>query len=292
MEDIKPKTPPSVEAKSHKRVAICVYKDHIEPETEFLLDRLVQKKWTVLRREGSANIDTSRSMFAGEALSLGAEWILWIDSDMVILPEQVEELERIAYGSGGKVTVLSALASRRGGDTPANSIFDPSPRYVGDVVNVTTGCGAACLLTHRSVYDDLIAAFRMHEVLSMNHVFYPWFEKIKFWFHAGEYICLEEEIDGPERPPHAKLFWASEDQSFAIRAKLCGHPVWVHTGVQIGHKVKEVQWPDWRKADLKYNPRKGELLKIPYGPKPSPPKPPAEVVPPTRKQNHKKAKKK
>lgn len=232
-----------------KKACICCYGDTIEPETEMLFDKIKADGWAIFRRPGGANIDISRSIAVCEALSHGANRILMVDSDMVIQPEQIRVLEKAM--DEHNYTVVSALASRRGCKTPATSAYSRPVDYVGDIVPVNTGLGAACLMVDVQVFADMERVHRIQLVASQGTRFLPFFEKVKFWFNK------KNEFGGIVNPDSANdeileadddwtQYWASEDQSFTIRAKLAGHPAYVHTGVQIGHKVKEVQWPDWR----------------------------------------------
>ena len=66
--------------------------NRIEPETERALRELEQRGYPVWRSHGCSAIDFARSRLATQALSQGFEETLWIDSDIVFDPDDVDRL--------------------------------------------------------------------------------------------------------------------------------------------------------------------------------------------------------
>lgn len=72
-------------------VLVPVYRE-IEPETRESLDMIAAKGYVVRTMTGSAMIDFARSTMATKAVDDGFAETLWIDSDMVFTPEDVERI--------------------------------------------------------------------------------------------------------------------------------------------------------------------------------------------------------
>jgi hypothetical protein len=172
-----------------------------------------------------------------------AEWLLMLDSDMTFHPSLLETLiaaadpvERPIVGglcfAGGKMndpypTVYKAIQVEDGDTSYANieRVYD-YPRNAMVRVGAT---GGACLLMHRQA---LAAIGEKHRSLPNGlQNPYPWFA---------------EGVVGPKGEP-----WG-EDIVFCLRALQLGIPVYVHTGVQLGHRkthtIDEVYYDNHRRA--------------------------------------------
>jgi hypothetical protein len=152
-------------------------------------------------------------------------WLLMIDADMTWTPQDVTRLLEAADEKERPIMGGLCFAERRasGGKLwPTLMVFEPGPdgRGVagvkdmtdwprGEVCKVDT-TGAAFLLVHRSVYE------RMRERAGPYHPA-PWF--------AITYL------------PMARL---GEDTTFCLRCRGLGVPIYVHTGVSIGHVKQRV----------------------------------------------------
>lgn len=146
-------------------------------------------------------------------------WLLMIDADMVWKPEDVTRLLEVADEKDAPVVgglCFAESRQNRGELWPTMMVFVPGeegedfglkrimdwPR--GQVCKVDA-TGAAFLLVHRSVFEQL------REVMGAKHPA-PWF--------AVTYSTTER---------------FGEDVTFFMRLHMLGIPVFVHTGVSVGH---------------------------------------------------------
>ena len=151
-------------------------------------------------------LDQGRNVVAKAFLETDAEWLLWIDTDMVFEPQHLDQL--LAH----KQPIVSGLYYRAS-DPPTPCMMrykDKQARVVKDwpkkkLIAVDTA-GFGFMLTHRDVLEK-IASKRF----SPTH---PWFDNAQ----AG--------------PGGQSL---ADDSSFCVRAALCGYQVLVDTSVRIGH---------------------------------------------------------
>ena len=86
---------------------------------------------------------------------------------------------------------------------------------------------AAFLLVNRKVLVDIGAA---------DGTLFPWFREDHVWDNRAD-VPYAERND----------LWISEDLFFCLQAQRCGYPIFVHTGVQIGH-IKSIKLTEdlWR----------------------------------------------
>lgn len=139
------------------------------------------------------------------------EWLWMVDADMVFAPDALERLlatkHHVVGGlcrtSEGKPTMWRFTD---GLDTERVEAWDD-----GDIVEVDA-TGTGCLLIHRSVLSRMKAKYASLESGAENP--YPWF------------------IDGLCSRKGDPL---GEDTAFCVRARGLGIPIFVHTGVKVGH---------------------------------------------------------
>lgn len=90
-------------------------------------------------------LDAARNQLARDALESGAEWFLWLDSDMVFPPETFRRLN-----SHGRPFVAAPYALRKK-DAPCSALgWDPADLTADSV-------GFGCVLTHRSLFERVSA---------------------------------------------------------------------------------------------------------------------------------------
>ena len=157
---------------------------------------------------GAMGLDRARNKIAQEALDIGADWLLMIDTDMKWKPEDVHNLLQTAHPT--KRPVVGGLCFRLSYENedvgpiylPVMYRFPDSDSLEGHPVGVYSGVekvdatGAAFLAIHRSV---------------LKMVGSDWFSH-----YPGQ--------------PHN-----SEDFAFMLRLRDAGIPVHVDTRVKIGH---------------------------------------------------------
>lgn len=168
----------------------------------------------VIQEWSSANISDSRNELVRRFLDQrDANWLLFIDADMAFAAESFEALRAAAHPADRPIVGGLCFGSSNGRLFPTIYQFvqteDGITTMRRDDVPVDTmlpvgATGAAFLLIHRSALE----AMRAREF----NVTFPWFQ--------------ETELGG--RP-------AGEDITFCIRAGICGLPIFVHTGVRVGH---------------------------------------------------------
>lgn len=168
----------------------------------------------------SANVSASRNNLVREFLDeKDAEWLLFIDADMVFDHETLPLLLATAdaethpivgglcFGAdlNGLFPTIYQFMKREDGGISVIRLHD----YENDSLVPCAATGAAFLLIHRSV----LTAMREQQ---FNAAF-PWFQ--------------ETELGGQP---------AGEDITFCIRAGICGFGVHVNTAVKIGHHKSTV----------------------------------------------------
>ena len=160
-----------------------------------------------LTMKAGSLIYTSRNSLATEAIKSEADYVFWLDSDMVFTPEIVEDLM-----FSGKEIVTGIAHSRR---PPYSScifteIYPGVQKWKGEYPKSTfeiAACGMACCLMSTEVLSAVHDKFGM--------AFQP----------TPEY---------------------GEDVAFCWRASQCGYKIWAEPGVRVGHVGRRVIYPeDW-----------------------------------------------
>lgn len=171
-----------------------------------------------------ANISKARNELVTWVLDeMDAEWIWFLDTDMVVEKQVLPRLLCSAQISGAKVIgALCCMIDDADGPIPTiyqlgnfgqgeitRVVFD----FAEDSIEQVAATGAACLLIHRSVLEDIRARNPKNP--------YPWFR--------------EDVVNGN---------WVSEDLHFCLLANSLGHPVFVDCTTHVGHaKGSTVWWP-------------------------------------------------
>ena len=149
-----------------------------------------------------------------------------VDTDMQFTADDVDTLMEMA--SKDKAPIVGGLCFGVHNDVLFPTLYDFAPldedesklgtirydEYPENAMFQVGGTGAAFLLVHRSVYEAIKAK-------GFSETF-PWFEET-----SGHLYNMKPQPVG-------------EDLTFCIRAGLCGFPIHVHTGVEIGHHKSHV----------------------------------------------------
>lgn len=165
-------------------------------------------------------VDQARNRMAEAFLNSGLEWAFWMDSDMVLPPDTLIELMKVAKEKNAKL-VSGVYYQRKGKHWPVLWARNPEMEDTSRIVHPTTkgqldrnkylgspivphpdkkdpfivhSAGFGCVLTHRSVFETLDA---------------PWFQFI------------------PKT--------CSEDFYFFTNAKEAGFDLWAVPGPRLGH---------------------------------------------------------
>ena len=107
---------------------------------------------SVVGFEISSLVYTARNNLAAKAIQLGADFVLWLDSDMVFAPDILERL--FADYQAGKGDIISGLYFRR-----AEGPFTAAPESIPDDVFEIAGCGFGCVLMPADVLMDVIGKY-------------------------------------------------------------------------------------------------------------------------------------
>jgi len=169
--------------------------------------------------KSSANVSHGRNEMCNMLLDHpGADWLLMLDSDMTFEADLLDKL--MAAADPVEAPIVGGLcfgyvdgetahaATLYGHFDVETGVIERYNVWPEDKLFKVMATGAACLLIHRSVLEKI-----------RDHGFskaYPFFQ--------------EGEINGHR---------VGEDITFCLRAGVAGFPVFVHTGVQLGH-VKNV----------------------------------------------------
>jgi hypothetical protein len=163
--------------------------------------------------QGGPRISEARNWLAGKVLDhAGVEWMWMIDADMAPQPDILYRMLDVC-ASDPKIRFLGALAfiGGRTWDLRPNIYTEPRPghfelahEYPEDALVKVAATGAACMLVHREVLEEIR---KIHG------------DEPKTWFK-------EVERQGNDY---------GEDITFCQRVREVGYDVYVHTGIEIGH---------------------------------------------------------
>lgn len=176
-----------------------------------------------------AQITKTRNRIVNDFLALdGIDWLWMVDADMTFEPDILERLVSAAHPTerpivGGLCFAYMRDNQRKFWPTlyawiPGTERLRRLTQYPADTLVPVAATGAACLLVHRSVFEKLAERWPKP---------WPWFAETPF-YERGE--------DG--EPILATGDAYSEDITFCLRAQAAGFPIYVHTGIKLGH-VKE-----------------------------------------------------
>lgn len=159
----------------------------------------------------------SRNELAKRAMDIGADYVLWLDSDMVFDPDLLEKLmEDMKDG----VDIVSGVYFRRTPpftpvmydklevDTEDNPVFTEFTDLPTEMFEAG-GIGFGCVLMRTDVITTVFAT----------------------------YLQMFDPMKG-----------MGEDISFCYRARQCGYKVWVDPRVQCGHVTKTIVDVNFYKA--------------------------------------------
>ncbi len=149
-----------------------------------------------------------------------AQWLLMVDTDVVLAVEAFDKLTAVAHAKERPV-VGGLYFGLTSGPVPGQPPAGPAPLiyqdpeapipvwdYPEDTLINVNATGAGCLLIHRSV----LAQIRAHATKAEGR---DW-----CWF-------LDLPVDG---------YWFGEDFYFCARVQAEGFPIVVHTGVVLPHR--------------------------------------------------------
>ena len=166
-----------------------------------------------MRVESGPLLDVSRNAVTEQFLATDADWLLMLDSDMVFEHDLLERLLDHADALHRPMVGALCFGVDEGGPFPTmyrakdNRFYQLANPAVDELVSVDA-TGTAAVLVHRGVFRRLAEEFREHE---------RWFDR----------LVIDGEIVG-------------EDMAFSARVHNAGIPMFVHTGIEVGHVKSRV----------------------------------------------------
>jgi hypothetical protein len=203
---------------SRRAVVLVPYLTHIEPACEHGLRELERRGVEVRRYGATAAVDRTRCEVATVALRDGFDELIWIDSDIVFDPDDVERLR------GRDLPLVGGLYPKKGPQSFA-AYFEPGTTTLklgtsADALLRVRYLGLGFLCTQRQVYDDVQRTFSL-----------PLCDQ-KWGSPAVPYFLPMVIRDDAQ----AGGYWyLGEDYAFCERARQAGHPVMVDLAVRLGH---------------------------------------------------------
>jgi GT2 family glycosyltransferase len=175
-------------------------------------------------RLGAARCATVRAF-----LLTDAQWLCWFDTDMVPGDDFLDRIMEHAHAddrpivgglcfAGGRTKLaptIYVIGKDDGGPLASETILS----YPVDQLIEVGGTGSACVVIHRSVFEKI-------EVMMPEGHPLPWYQDVV--------------IDNKD--------WG-EDLVFCLRARAAGASIWIHTGIQVGHRKK---WTMDERAFISY----------------------------------------
>ena len=201
-----------------KCIVLVPVAGHIEPGCEQALQALEAAGYTVWRQWGFSEISLGRSRMATAALADGFDELMWIDSDIIFDPRDVDKLR------AHDLPIVGGIYAAKGPKTFICTPLDSTTELVfgrgGGLLEIKYA-GAGFLLTRRSLYEQI-----------QEHHQLPRCEATDF---------SEGDADDPGIVPYFLPMildnrrYLTEDYSFCERARACGHKVMADTTVRLGH---------------------------------------------------------
>ena len=206
---------------------------HIEPQTEIALRELERRGYNVWRSYGCSAIDFARSRLATQAMAQGFAETLWIDSDIVFDPNEVDRLRSATYAdirmTGAEVSpemtgqphIISGVYVKKGLRELALQMYAAPGETLrfGHKAPFRRAIYApgGMLLVRRHAYERILATCGLphcftNEPFGLDPYFMP--------------MIIEE---------FGKPIYLCEDFSFSRRARDAGLDIWVDMQMRLYH---------------------------------------------------------
>jgi GT2 family glycosyltransferase len=193
------------------RAEFCASLLGVAMEGDTLLDAVITLEW-------GPNISTARNKIAADFLAHPTPWLLMCDTDMVFASDAIDRLIAAAHPVERPIIGALCYSPIAGGQGPYPTMYElvqKEPGRIGFVRPATvpddqlvqvSATGTGFVLIHRTALEKIRD--------DAADVSAPWFRETA----VGEPMAL-----------------MGEDLTFCLRAGAAGIPVYVHTGVQVGH---------------------------------------------------------
>lgn len=213
-----------------KKCAILVPVHHaIEPECEDALRELASRGYPVIVLRGSSAIDMARNDLANQAMDGGYAETLWIDSDVVFKPDDVEKLR--SHG----LLFVCGLYPKKGRREFACKFWPATEDIVfgvGGGLRSMQYVGMGFTFIRAEVYRVMAAELKL--------------PRVKGGYTPGKLVTpyflpmLTVDEDGESE------VYLAEDAAFCERARLAGFEVMADTTIRLDHMGRRVWcWEDF-----------------------------------------------
>lgn len=204
--------------------------------------------------------DHNRNLIVDTFLKTDAEWLFWIDADTVVPIGGIERL--LATGqkfvSGlyyAKHPPHNPIAYYVHNNAYKSIDYDGRTWERGELIEVDT-CGMGCMLTHRSIFEDMKANYVMKQEVG-GGIILVHKDDIKFGSDSepGLYGNMRHsklmDVDIDVRFPFFALeHGRTEDIWFTEKATRLGYKVYLDTSVECGHLYpRTFEGKDYRKIN-------------------------------------------
>ncbi len=187
----------------------------IDPGCEDALRELEQRGYAVWRIRGYSAIDAARNQMASDALAQGFDELMWIDSDIVFDPDDVDKLRR------HDLPLVCGIYPKKACRQFACA-FLPDTRQVlfgvrGGLIELLY-CGFGFVHTRRVVYETMQREWHL-PVCNQR------FKGLPLAPYFAPLVVGEEE----------QAWYLAEDYSFCERASRCGFRIMADTSIRLWH---------------------------------------------------------
>jgi len=219
---------------------------------------------------GAMLTDKNRNEIAKAFLKTDSEWLFWIDADTVVPDGAIRRLldldktlaSGLYYGKG--LTSHQPIAYVR---VPETGSYKPIDKVItwerGEILPIDS-CGLGCMLTHRSVFEDISKNYTpyqrfdggivpIHNDDVRGKIVYGRSDKSDGLVIQGQLRTRVQpvSVDNPPFPYFLLEFGRTEDMKFFELADRVGHKPWLDTSIECGHlRTHPVEGEDFRKARL------------------------------------------
>lgn len=193
--------------------------------------------------------DHNRNDIADKFLKTDSEWLFWIDADTIAPKNSVKRL--LATGK----TLASGLYYGKNPPHPPIAYVKHNNAYApiemtqtwerGEILPVDA-CGMGCMLTHRSVYEDIQKDFTVYQKdggglmpIQNKYIIGELSERHEHdgKMYRGQYRTRMSKptVENMKFPFFGLEYGRTEDMWFFELAAQVGHKAWVDTSLECGH---------------------------------------------------------
>jgi hypothetical protein len=197
-----------------KSVVLVPFGGYIVRECDLALQALEKRGYQVWRVPGYSQIDVGRSQMATDALAQGFEELIWIDSDVVFDPNDIERLRE------HQVPFVCGIYPKKGQrEFACNYLPGTTEVIFGNAGGLTElrYVGFGFNYTHRSVYETVQKQLKLPDCnKEFGSTLVPYFMPM-----------VANEATNP--------WYLGEDYAFCERVRQCGIKIYADTRVRLWH---------------------------------------------------------